>query len=173
MPNNPGQEERLELAIRAVQRSQISSIRTAAQSYDVPQTTLQDRLNNIKQHVLANRTKRKLTKTEEKTLLQWILITDKRDASLRSSIVQDMPIYCWLIATHQSLCLSLELIGFTISYNDILFLKRVSLESTIIDKLFVKIQAKQRSVSSSYEVQLKNKTSRIRIFTTLIKRASQ
>ena len=90
MPNDPGQLGRLELAVRAVQKSQITSVRKAALLYDVPRSTLQDRLNSIKHRVSANRTKRKLTKTEEETLLQWILTMDKRGAPLRPTTVRNM-----------------------------------------------------------------------------------
>ena len=90
MPNDRGQLGRLELAIQAVQKSQITSVRKAALSYDVPRSTLQDRLNGIKQRESANRTKRKLTETEEETLLQWILTMDKRGAPLRPTTVRNM-----------------------------------------------------------------------------------
>ncbi len=90
MPNDPGQLGRLELAIQAVKTGQITSVRKAAQLYDVPRSTLQTRLNGTKQRSTANPTKRKLTETEEETLLQWVLIMDKRGAPLRPSTVQDM-----------------------------------------------------------------------------------
>ena len=90
MPNDPGQLGRLELAIQAVKTGQITSVRKAAQSYDIPRSTLQTRLHGTKQCSIANRTKRKLTETEEETLLQWILTMDQRGAPLRPSTVQDM-----------------------------------------------------------------------------------
>lgn len=74
----------------AVKTGQITSVRKAAQLYDVPRSTLQTRLNRTKQRSTANRTKRKLTETEEKTLLRWILVMNKRGVSLRPSTVQDM-----------------------------------------------------------------------------------
>ena len=70
MPKDSGQGGRLELAIRAVKSGQITSVRKAAQLYDIPRTTLQKRLNGIKERSIVNRTKRKLTETEEETLLQ-------------------------------------------------------------------------------------------------------
>ena len=87
MPNDLRQEGRLELAIQAINLGQISSVRKAAQLYDVPRSTLQRRLNGLKQRSTANRTKRKLTETEEKTLLQWILSMGKRGAPLRPTTV--------------------------------------------------------------------------------------
>ena len=61
MPNDSGQLEKFELAIQAVQKSQITSIQKVALSYNVSQSTLQNWLNGIKQHVSANCMKCKLT----------------------------------------------------------------------------------------------------------------
>ena len=90
MPKDLRQEGRLELAIRAVQTGQIISVQRAAHLYNVPRTTLRDRLTGIKQRSITDRTKRKLTETEEYTLLQWILSMDKRGAPLRPTTVQNM-----------------------------------------------------------------------------------
>ena len=90
MSNDPKQDGRLELAIQAIKSDRVTSVRRAAQLYDVPRSTLQDRLNGNKKRVLANRTKRKLTETEELTLLHWILSMDKRGAPLRPTTVRDM-----------------------------------------------------------------------------------
>ena len=90
MPKDPGQDGRLELAVQAIKNNRVSSIRKAAYSYDVPRSTLQTRLNGTIQRSIANRTKRKLTETEEDILLQWILAMDNRGAPLRPTIVRDM-----------------------------------------------------------------------------------
>ena len=90
MPKDSSQEGRLLLAIKAIDLGQITSIRKAASLYNVPRSTLQTRFNGRRQLAIANRTKRKLTETEEYTLLQWILTMDKRGAPLRPLIVQDM-----------------------------------------------------------------------------------
>ena len=90
MPNDPGQLGRLELAIRAIQTGQLTSVRKAAQLYDIPRTTLRDRLTGTKQRLLTDRTKRKLTETEEDTLLRWILTMDARGAPLRPTTVRNM-----------------------------------------------------------------------------------
>lgn len=84
MPNNAGHEGRLELAIRVVKTGQIPSVMFLKLLYH------QDWLNGIKGHVLAHRTQRKLTETEEETLLQWILTMDKRGAPLRPTTVRRM-----------------------------------------------------------------------------------
>ncbi len=65
MPNNPKQLERLELAIQAIKIDRITFVRKATQFYDVSRSTLQRQINNIKEHVQAYCTKRKLTKTKE------------------------------------------------------------------------------------------------------------
>ena len=70
MPNDSRQLGRLELAIQAVQKSQITSIQKAALSYNISQSTLQNQLNDIKQYVSANYMKHKLIETEKKRLLQ-------------------------------------------------------------------------------------------------------
>ena len=90
MSNDPKQDGRLELAIQAIKSDRVTSVRRAAQLYDVPRSTLQDRLNGNKQRVLANLTKRKLTKTKELTRLHWILSMDKRGAPFRPTTVRDM-----------------------------------------------------------------------------------
>ena len=90
MPKNLGQLGRLELAIQAVRNGQITSIQKAAQLYDIPRSTLRDRLNGGQEQASVNRTKRKLTITEEDTILQWILTMDNRGAPLRPSSVRDM-----------------------------------------------------------------------------------
>ena len=69
MPNDSGQLGRLELAIRAIQTGQLTSVRKAAQLYNIPRTTLRRRLNGIQQRAIASYTKRKLTETEEEALL--------------------------------------------------------------------------------------------------------
>ena len=70
MPNNSGQLGRLELAIQAVRSGQITSVQKAVQLYNVPQSTLQDQLNGIQEHISAHHIQCKLTETEEETLLQ-------------------------------------------------------------------------------------------------------
>ena len=74
---------------------------------------------------------------------------------------------------HQSLLLQLKLTEFGISYNVMIFSKHVFYKNMIIDELFVKIQVKYKSDLSSYKIQLKNKRSQMRIFTTLIKQVLQ
>ena len=69
MPNDPGQDGRLLLAIRAIKSDRVTSIRKAAQLYDIPRSTLQRRLNGTKERVPAHNIERKLINIEKETLL--------------------------------------------------------------------------------------------------------
>jgi hypothetical protein len=62
-------EKRLDLAIQAIQTSQIPNIHVAAQLYNVPYRTLYYRLKGRPMRQNAQINNRKLTITEEKTLL--------------------------------------------------------------------------------------------------------
>ena len=71
-------EERFNLAIQAIQLSQVPSIRAAAALYDVPETTLKDRLRGRVARKDAQINNRKLSPTEEQALLQRIASMDER-----------------------------------------------------------------------------------------------
>lgn len=70
-------EERVRFAVEACQRDRISA-REAARTYDVPHSTISDRLHGVLSRRDAQMSKRKLTATEETALVQWILSMDKR-----------------------------------------------------------------------------------------------
>ena len=72
------QEGRLELAIQAYQRGDFQSYRAAAKAYDVPRTTLQDRVTGAKPKRGSIAKNRLLTPTEEETLINWIISMDLR-----------------------------------------------------------------------------------------------
>ena len=84
------QKGRLSLAIKAIQTGQITSIRRAVQLYNVPRTTLRDALQTKEQSKTLPRTTNKLTKTEESTLVQWIIDMDIRGKPPRPAIVRNM-----------------------------------------------------------------------------------
>ena len=84
------QEGRIELAIQAIQNKTISSIRAAAQAYDVPRSTLRDRVAGHSFRSTRDAACYKLTQIEEDTLTQWILSMDDRGAAPRHSAVEDM-----------------------------------------------------------------------------------
>ncbi|KJZ68300.1 hypothetical protein HIM_12308 [Hirsutella minnesotensis 3608] len=71
-------EERVLLAVRAYQQGQFKSTRKAAAAYDVPQSTVSDRLRGVIRRRDAQMNNLKLTATEETALVQWILSMDER-----------------------------------------------------------------------------------------------
>ncbi|KAM4059765.1 helix-turn-helix, psq domain-containing protein [Hirsutella rhossiliensis] len=71
-------EERVLLAVRAYQQGQFESTRKAAAAYDVPQSTVSDRLRGVIRRRDAQVNNLKLTATEETALVQWILSMDER-----------------------------------------------------------------------------------------------
>ena len=71
-------EERVLLAVRAYQQDQFQSTHTAAAAFDVPQSTVSDRLRGVPPRGNAQMNNRKLTATEETALIQWILSIDER-----------------------------------------------------------------------------------------------
>ena len=71
-------EGRLTLSKQAIQTKQISSFRRAARLYNIPRSTLQDRVNGALPQATANAQKRKLRPTEEQVLVEWILDLDQR-----------------------------------------------------------------------------------------------
>ncbi|KAM4065836.1 DDE superfamily endonuclease [Hirsutella rhossiliensis] len=71
-------EERVLLAVRAYQQGQFKSTRKAAAAYDVPQSTVSDRLRGVIRRRDVQMNNLKLTATEETALVQWILSMDER-----------------------------------------------------------------------------------------------
>ena len=69
-------EGRLALSTQAIQARQIKSLRQAATLYNIPRTTLRRRLNGILPQASANAQKRKLSPTEEQSLVEWVLGLD-------------------------------------------------------------------------------------------------
>lgn len=84
------QDGRIELAIQAYQKGQLPSIRSAAQSYDIPLATLAYRLQGRVPRRDFISPNRKLTLTEEETLIQWILSADERGLAPRHAFVRVM-----------------------------------------------------------------------------------
>lgn len=83
------QEGRLLIAIQAIQNQEISSVRKAAEVYDVPRTTLRTRLDGQYYRAETRANSHKLTIYEEETLYNWIVSLDKRGASPRPYIVRE------------------------------------------------------------------------------------
>jgi hypothetical protein len=83
-------EGRIELAITAFKKEEKISIRETARQYDVPFSTLQDRLKGRPARINLRANSHKLTETEEKLLVQWILDLDKRGLPPRPAFVENM-----------------------------------------------------------------------------------
>jgi Tc5 transposase-like DNA-binding protein/Psq-like protein len=84
------QEGRLLLAIQAIQKQEIPSIREAARLFQLPRATLQGRLAGQPHRSDTRANCHKLTELEEQSLLKWILDMDRRGAAPRQSMVREM-----------------------------------------------------------------------------------
>jgi hypothetical protein len=80
----------IHLAISAINRSQIQSVRDAAQTFKVPQTTLQRRRARkpAQRDCLPN--SRKLTQLEEEVIISYIVNLDQRGFSPTYAAIRDM-----------------------------------------------------------------------------------
>ena len=88
--NSIEQEGRLLLAISAIQKKEIAAIREAARQYNVPESTLRTRLRGTTNRAETRANNHKLTKTEEESLIQWILSMDQRGGAPRPTTVREM-----------------------------------------------------------------------------------
>jgi hypothetical protein len=67
-----------ELAIQAFKKGQFQSLQAAALTYDAPITTVRRHARDIRSRRDSQLSSRKLSSTEEETLIQWILSMDQR-----------------------------------------------------------------------------------------------
>jgi len=81
------QEGRILLAISAIQKDQVSGPAEAACIFNVPQSTLRDRINGSKNRHESHANGHKLSITEEDSIVQWILSMDKCGAPPRPAAV--------------------------------------------------------------------------------------
>jgi DDE superfamily endonuclease/Tc5 transposase-like DNA-binding protein/Psq-like protein len=88
--NSIQQEGRIQLAVEAYQNKEIPSIRETARRFDVPWTTLRDRLHGKLHRSETRANSYKLTTTEEESLLKWILSMDSRGSAPRPNTVREM-----------------------------------------------------------------------------------
>jgi hypothetical protein len=84
------QEGKILLAIQAHKARQVSSLRKASALYSVPPTSLWNRSQGRTTRENAQLQNRKLSPTEEATLIQWILSMDERGKSPRIATIQEM-----------------------------------------------------------------------------------
>jgi hypothetical protein len=87
---SPDREGRILLAIKAIQNQSVRSLRQAASVYNVPHTTLRDRINGKTYRQETRTNNYKLTLEEEDSLCKWILSLDSRGASPRPSAIANM-----------------------------------------------------------------------------------
>jgi hypothetical protein len=83
-------EGRIVLAAQAFKQGQFRSLRAAASAYDVPESTLRGRVNGVAPRRDFVPLNRKLTQTEETTLVEWILLIDQRGLAPTIDIVRQM-----------------------------------------------------------------------------------
>ena len=88
--NSVEKEGKLLLAISALKKKEISNIREAARLYDVPRSTLQDRLRGKTYREETRPNSHKMTQNEEESLVQWILSLDQRGAAPRHAHIREM-----------------------------------------------------------------------------------
>jgi hypothetical protein len=85
--NSIEQKGHILLAIQAIQKYEIPSVRETARRFNIPESTLRDRLHGRVNRAEARANGHKLTEIEEKTLLQWVLSMDTRGSAPRPSMV--------------------------------------------------------------------------------------
>jgi len=90
MPKTLQHEDRLQLAIEALNSGQIPSIRKAAAIFDIPCSTLKDRVRGCVTRQQSQVTSRKLRPTEEAALIQWVESMDDRGMSPTIDYIRQM-----------------------------------------------------------------------------------
>jgi hypothetical protein len=83
-------EGRITLAIQAFQQGHFSNLKEACNMYDAPYSTTRDRVDGRVSQADLRPTNRKLTDTEESTLVQWILSMATRGLPVRTDSIQKM-----------------------------------------------------------------------------------
>ena len=83
-------EGRLALALQAYNQGQIQTLRAAANTYDVPQTTARRRVAGVQPQRGHHAPNRLLTAIQEESLKQWILSMDQRGMPPRIATVRQM-----------------------------------------------------------------------------------
>ena len=83
-------EGRLELAINAIKKQEISSISEAARLFGVPRSTLGHRLSGRSARANLRANSIKLTEPEENLLVQWVLDLAKRGLPPRPAFAENM-----------------------------------------------------------------------------------
>ena len=71
LPSN--QEGRILLAIQALKLAQFQSVQAAAKAYDIPRSTLRDRIDGMASRRNSTPNSQKLTPKEEEAIVRYIL----------------------------------------------------------------------------------------------------
>jgi hypothetical protein len=83
-------EGRLALALQAYKAGHFTSLRAAANAYDIPESTFRSRVKGIPSRHGLRPTNTKLLATEEAALIKWILSMEERGLLVRSGSIQQM-----------------------------------------------------------------------------------
>ena len=87
-PQLASKEGRMALAFYAYQEGYFSSRRAAVNAYDLPKLSLRYHDNGYPVQRDSKPTNRKLTNTEESSLIQWILSIDQRGLLPRATTIR-------------------------------------------------------------------------------------
>lgn len=90
VPNSVEQEGRILLAIQALNKGESNNVTDAARQFDVPRSTLSDRINGLKFRAEIRANSHKLTEIEDNSLLEWIYSMDSRGGAPRQYMVGAM-----------------------------------------------------------------------------------
>jgi hypothetical protein len=83
-------EGRVLLAVSAIKKQEIKSIREAARIFNVSDRTIRRRLNGTISRTETRANCHKLTEIQEHSLVQWVLSMDQRGAAPRPCQIQNM-----------------------------------------------------------------------------------
>ena len=83
-------EGRIALAVQAYKSGQFSSTKACVNAYDISDSTLRRRVKGTNARCDSVPVNRKLTQTEETTLVEWILSMDQRGLAPTSDTVRQM-----------------------------------------------------------------------------------
>ena len=83
-------EARVILALEAIRNDEKLSLRAAAKLYDIPESTLRSRRAGISARRDTTPNSRRLTDSEEKAIIQFVLELDSRSFPPRLRSVEDM-----------------------------------------------------------------------------------
>jgi hypothetical protein len=86
-PNLAEQEGRIQLAIQALKKHEIPSIRRATEVFNIPYSTLRDRIQGHEFQQELRHHNLRLSITQEEALVEWILSRDRRGVAPRVSHV--------------------------------------------------------------------------------------